>query len=63
MRKSEKSPGKLNCDKKLSLNSDSSSQFRTITGICNNLANPYWGAANTLLSREIDDGEEILNGE
>ena len=31
--------------------------FRTITGICNNWANPYWGAANTPLSREIIVGE------
>ena len=41
------------CDGSLPKNCDITSEFRTITGICNNLANPYWGASNTPLSREI----------
>ena len=53
------------CDGELLQHCSSSSEFRTITGICNNLANPYWGAANTLLSREIDveENDENRNGE
>ena len=35
---------------------NSSSKFRTITGTCNNLNQPYWGAANTLFTREIKVG-------
>ena len=45
------------CDGALLEHCDSTSEFRSITGICNNLANPYWGAANTLLSREIDENQ------
>ena len=30
-----------------------STKFRTITGKCNNLNNPYWGAKSTTYSREI----------
>ena len=40
---------------------NSSSEFRTITGVCNNLNHPDWGAANTLLSREIDVEENDEN--
>ena len=32
---------------------DDSTKFRTITGNCNNLNNPYWGAMSTPFSREI----------
>ena len=46
------------CDGALPQHCNSSSEFRTITGICNNLANPYWGAANTPLSREIVVGDD-----
>ena len=35
--------------------------FRTITGVCNNLENPYWGATDTPLSREIIVGEYDVN--
>ena len=34
-----------------------STKFRTITGKCNNLNNPYWGAMSTPFSREIAVGE------
>ena len=37
-------------------NCNSSSKFRTITGTCNNLNHPYWGAANTVFTREIELG-------
>ena len=37
-------------------NCSSSSKFRTITGTCNNLSQPYWGAANTPFTREIEVG-------
>ena len=37
-------------------NCNSSSKFRTITGTCNNLNHPYWGAANTPFTREIEVG-------
>ena len=37
-------------------NCNSSSKFRTITGTCNNLNHPYWGAANTVFTREIEVG-------
>ena len=37
-------------------NCSSSSKFRTITGTCNNLNQPYWGAANTPFTREIEVG-------
>ena len=52
------------CDGELLEPCDSSSEFRSITGICNNLDNPSWGAANTLLSREIDveENDENRNG-
>ena len=36
---------------------DSSAQFRTINGNCNNLKRPYWGAMSTPFSREIPVGE------
>ena len=49
------------CDGALLQHCNSSSEFRTITGICNNLNRPYWGAANTLLSREIDVEENDEN--
>ena len=31
--------------------------FRTITGQCNNLEDPYWGAMSTAFLREIEVGE------
>ena len=31
--------------------------FRTITGQCNNLEEPYWGAMSTAFLREIEVGE------
>ena len=37
-------------------NCNSSSKFRTITGTCNNLNHPYWGAANTVFTGEIEVG-------
>ena len=36
---------------------DSSSAFRTIAGVCNNLDNPIWGETNTPLIREILVGD------
>ena len=37
-------------------NCNGTSKFRTITGTCNNLNEPYWGAANTPFTREIKVG-------
>ena len=36
---------------------DSFSKFRTITGVCNNLNYPRWGAAHSSLLREIIIGD------
>ena len=36
---------------------DSSSKFRTITGVCNNLNYRYWGAMSTPFPREMEIGK------
>ena len=35
------------------INCDEEAEFRTFTGRCNNLINPYWGATATAFPREI----------
>ena len=45
------------CEEEEVMNCNSSSKFRTITGVCNNLNYPRWGAAHSLLSREILIGD------
>jgi hypothetical protein len=42
---------------------DNSSNFRTITGACNNLNNPTWGETNTPFCREITVGDYENRGD
>lgn len=49
------------CEFRDTITCDKFSKYRTINGSCNNLANPYWGMAETPLVRfacfAYDDGE------
>ena len=53
---------KIGCKKK-SIKCDEDAPFRTIEGTCNNLNNPFWGAANTRFVRldgaQPDYGDDI----
>ena len=42
------------CNDEPAVNCDSSSKFRTIEGICNNLQSPYRGAFDAKFIREIE---------